>query len=466
MVQATTTKTYSTTVIINGKVYSHPAGMVENGTTYMPLWYVMQALKTLGFSNTWNGAGAKKVWTIASAKAPSFTLSSTSGDTSIVIGGKTFDAQVQSSVAIDPASGKPTTYVPIWYIEQALQAVGVTNTWNGNTKVWNLTSQTSTTTSGGSNTSSSSGSGSPSTTGSGSAPSSGAETQSGFVDEIFRVFATVGTMNGPNGGGYTPASVGIQATSDPVTAAQAAQFVYDWAVPARDIGNSKYGADPAYSGFANAYDWATTEGTLFAGTSVTGPNSVISTSDMPTILANLKEWLEGGVLKGNTYDFHFPMVPLYGIWSGDSGAHVFPTFQSELPELIDVMKMMDTASITVANGKIVYNQTIPEGTVTLAPGISTGITDNFWNTDKVWNSSGYGDHFPVSVPIAPGANELDVTINGTNKQFLYYSIYGLGGFMYQGRLQNGKLISFNQGLQLGDSLDQDYVNYAVESFAQ
>ncbi|ACV58556.1 hypothetical protein [Alicyclobacillus acidocaldarius] len=378
-----------------------------------------------------------------------------------------FDEQVQSSVAVDPSSHKPTTYVPIWYIEQALQAVGVTNTWNGNAKVWNLTSQTSTTTSGGSNTSSSSGSGSSSATGGGSAPSSGVETQSAFVNGIFRVFATVGTMNGPNGGGYTPASVGIQATNDPVTAAQAAQFVYDWARPARDIGDNELGgADPAYSGFANAYDWATTEGTLFAGTSVTGPNSVISASDMPTILANLKKWLEGGVLRGNTYDFHFPMVPLYGIWQRDSGTHFFPTFQSELPEIIDVMKMMDTASITVANGKVIYNQTIPEGTVTLAPGIYSGISSNWWNTDKGWTSQGFNDHFPVTIPLVHGATELAMGINGTNAQFLKYMIYGLGVFNYQGKLENGQLVSFTQGLDLGDSIDQDYVEYAVESYAQ
>ncbi|WP_054968928.1 carboxypeptidase-like regulatory domain-containing protein [Alicyclobacillus ferrooxydans] len=39
----------------------------------------------------------------------------------------------QHVVANDPWSGKPTSWVPIYYLQQALRMVGVYTTWNGNT---------------------------------------------------------------------------------------------------------------------------------------------------------------------------------------------------------------------------------------------------------------------------------------------------------------------------------------------
>ncbi|QSO47471.1 carboxypeptidase regulatory-like domain-containing protein [Alicyclobacillus mengziensis] len=39
----------------------------------------------------------------------------------------------QHIVAIDPWSGKPTSWVPVWYLQQALKIEGVYTTWNGST---------------------------------------------------------------------------------------------------------------------------------------------------------------------------------------------------------------------------------------------------------------------------------------------------------------------------------------------
>ena len=39
----------------------------------------------------------------------------------------------QHIVATDPWSGKPTSWVPLWYLQQALKMEGASTTWNGNT---------------------------------------------------------------------------------------------------------------------------------------------------------------------------------------------------------------------------------------------------------------------------------------------------------------------------------------------
>ncbi len=42
-------------IVVNGKNYSSPYKFVYQGTTYMPIWYVMQVLKQIkGFSVDWN----------------------------------------------------------------------------------------------------------------------------------------------------------------------------------------------------------------------------------------------------------------------------------------------------------------------------------------------------------------------------------------------------------------------------
>lgn len=122
-----------TKVEFNGKQLSTPSGFTYLKTTYLPLYYVQQLLKVLQIDNTWDGS----TWNI---KAP-FTaqplpqLNTKQGPMAIQVNGQTIVGNVLKVVAIDPASGQKTTFIPIWYIQQALRAIDLDSTWNGT--VWN-----------------------------------------------------------------------------------------------------------------------------------------------------------------------------------------------------------------------------------------------------------------------------------------------------------------------------------------
>ncbi|WP_067617401.1 glucosaminidase domain-containing protein [Alicyclobacillus acidiphilus] len=119
---------------LNGEVLSRPSGFVYQGTTYLPVFYVQQLLNSLKLQNKWNGS----VWQIATpfANQPSSTLKTKSGSVVIEINQKVFAAHVQKVVTADPSSHKNTTFIPIWYIIQTLQAIGLQSTWNG--AAWNV----------------------------------------------------------------------------------------------------------------------------------------------------------------------------------------------------------------------------------------------------------------------------------------------------------------------------------------
>ncbi|QSO50163.1 hypothetical protein JZ785_14410 [Alicyclobacillus curvatus] len=102
-------------------------------TTFMPIYYVMQALKNgLSIQSTWDGNN----WnlTLPSGMSPSVTLKAMSAPTNAfksVFINNVRVATVPSVNAKDPTSGQVTTYVPIWYIIQILKDVNVQSNWNG-----------------------------------------------------------------------------------------------------------------------------------------------------------------------------------------------------------------------------------------------------------------------------------------------------------------------------------------------
>lgn len=143
-------------IVVNGQHFSTQYKFVYDGTTYMPIWYVMQVLEKIkGFSVTWNGTTHQ--WNIDGPFGmPNLNLNSKSGQTSILMNGKVVESNIDTLVSTDPASGQATTFMPIWYIQQALNAGGFnsnTDAWNGVNGNWSLnfsessTSSTSTTSS-------------------------------------------------------------------------------------------------------------------------------------------------------------------------------------------------------------------------------------------------------------------------------------------------------------------------------
>ncbi|MCF8567884.1 peptidoglycan-binding protein [Alicyclobacillus tolerans] len=157
----------------NGKLTERAYGLVSGGTTYMPIWYVMQVLQSLGIQSTWKD-GHWKMTVPSSYKLDLTHLPQVHTQTSntqladISLNG-TVVAQMTSIVHVDPSSNQPTTFMPIWYVQQALKRVGIASTWDGVN--WKMTPAAKTKTS----TSSTSGSGSTKT---GSTGSSGSTTGS------------------------------------------------------------------------------------------------------------------------------------------------------------------------------------------------------------------------------------------------------------------------------------------------
>lgn len=107
-----------------------------NLTTYIPIWYVFQALKAeAGITSTWNG----HTWNLTTPTGTTVTLPSAAqgtGNMQIELNG-TLVWSVTGMVKTDPVHGNLTTYMPIWYVFQVLKSVGLKSSWNGAT--WSVT---------------------------------------------------------------------------------------------------------------------------------------------------------------------------------------------------------------------------------------------------------------------------------------------------------------------------------------
>ncbi|WAH36821.1 hypothetical protein [Alicyclobacillus dauci] len=123
-----------------GKYQASPSGFAaldgKSQTTYMPIWYVMQGLKAMGYTVSWDGT--KNELNIVAPNGVSADLTNVSaghGSTSILLNGKVVQ-KVNARVAKDPASGVTTTYMPIWYVQQVMQRVDINSSWKH--QVWAL----------------------------------------------------------------------------------------------------------------------------------------------------------------------------------------------------------------------------------------------------------------------------------------------------------------------------------------
>ncbi|MCF8565128.1 Ig domain-containing protein [Alicyclobacillus tolerans] len=122
---------------LNGKRLSVVNGVVKNGTTYMPIWYVMHAMSQLGMSSKWNGTD----WNLLTPKGLHVDMSRLKpgfGQMQVDLNG-TVVQKLYGIYVKDPSTGRDTTYMPIWYVMQILKRVGVQSAWNG--QAWNMTSQ-------------------------------------------------------------------------------------------------------------------------------------------------------------------------------------------------------------------------------------------------------------------------------------------------------------------------------------
>lgn len=132
---------FQASIDVDGQPVSTPAAIAaydgKTLTTYIPIYYVDQALKSAGFVASWDGT--THIWNLlCSNKQAKYDVTVGSGNTKIDINGKLIK-KVNTIVEPDPRGGpnaQDTVYMPIYYVDQVLQ-MGFPK-WNG--KVWNISS--------------------------------------------------------------------------------------------------------------------------------------------------------------------------------------------------------------------------------------------------------------------------------------------------------------------------------------
>ncbi len=132
---------YFTQVMLNTKFISRPIALTYQNTTYMPIYYIGNVLSAEGFQTAWDGINQNWKITKSNLENTDIYLNAKTGTVNIYVNGKLKAAHVTRVVQIDPYSGHNTTYLPIWFVQQILRSVGISNTWSASTanKTWALT---------------------------------------------------------------------------------------------------------------------------------------------------------------------------------------------------------------------------------------------------------------------------------------------------------------------------------------
>ena len=123
---------------VGTRVFSKPFAFAasdgSNLTTFMPIWYVGQALEAVGIRQSWNAV--THAWTLTTEKKSNLAgISVGAGPAGVVVNGQLV-RRVPYYVARDPAAGKSaqkTVYFPIYYVDEILRASGFDTSWNGQT---------------------------------------------------------------------------------------------------------------------------------------------------------------------------------------------------------------------------------------------------------------------------------------------------------------------------------------------
>lgn len=115
----------------NGRIQTIPV-LMDHGIPYLPTWYLMQELNTVGTQSRWLGQD----WYLSTMTQPYlYFLQPGSGTTSIYLNGVLVQ-NVTTESATDPSTHGLTTFMPLWSLTGLLHR-GYQTSWDGTT--WTVT---------------------------------------------------------------------------------------------------------------------------------------------------------------------------------------------------------------------------------------------------------------------------------------------------------------------------------------
>ncbi|MCL6443910.1 MAG: peptidoglycan-binding protein [Alicyclobacillus sp.] len=116
-------------IILQGNSVATPYVFTADDTTYMPIWYLMHVLSQVNIHSTWSHG------TLALTVPNTIPIDWTrpvlgNGPQVIAVNGKAM-AKVADIPYRDPYTNHYVAFMPIWYLQQVMQRLNMTYTWNG-----------------------------------------------------------------------------------------------------------------------------------------------------------------------------------------------------------------------------------------------------------------------------------------------------------------------------------------------
>jgi|GEM_PF-594258 len=113
-------------IVVNGSTLLTVPSIADGNQTFIPIWYVMSELKSLGMTSAW----AKGVWKLALPSGAAVNTSAiqtgSSGNIAVAVNGNLL-LRMNGFTAPNPQNGRMTTFAPISDLSQLLAAMGIQN---------------------------------------------------------------------------------------------------------------------------------------------------------------------------------------------------------------------------------------------------------------------------------------------------------------------------------------------------
>ncbi|MDP9729892.1 hypothetical protein [Alicyclobacillus tolerans] len=393
----------STTLSYNHRVVTSAEHQVATDpwsgqmTSWLPIYYVDELLSQMGIQTSWDGTNQTWLLSVSGNVNTSQTPAphTTSADVLAIEINGTVVEYAPRLVAVDPASGKETTYLPIYYVSEVLTRLGDTSSWNGSD--WSVSQVVG-------------------------VPQSTVASQVWPILNSLWDAAAHPTMS--------EAGVSVSTTTD-TTAGDVASWIADWASHALGyVDYNQNGQNNKFRWFSLQYEasqdpftWAQING-LYQGTGITSSETTLSSNQVQTVLSNLEWWIDGGkTLPNGAIQLHAPMYSKYNSWN------LVPANLLTQTEYDAV-----TTDDTIYYDKITVRKSGQNLLVTL-PDTANSATKLAWSVaDGNWSGYGYqggpsgaGDWGGITLTVPDDGPFIDIQMNslGINEKGPYGLDFGV-----------------------------------------